>query len=95
MPYIKPEDKPSLDPEIEALAVKIKSVADKYGYPGAFAGLLNYSVTTLALKLMPARRYWAIALMSGVFHNIADEFYRRYGVPYEDEQIKANGDVYP
>jgi hypothetical protein len=94
MPYIKPEDKPSLDPQIAALAAAIQTVADKYGYPGAFAGLLNYSVTTLALKLMPARRYWAIALMTGVMENIKQEFYRRYAVKYEDEQIAGNGDVY-
>ena len=30
----------------------------------------------------------------GVFKNIADEFYRRYAVPYEDEKIAEHGDVY-
>lgn len=94
MPYIKQEDRPELDTEINALAEKIKKVHAKYGYDGAFAGLLNYSVTRLALLIIPARRYWTIALLTGVFKNIADEFYRRYGVPYEDEQIKGNGDVY-
>lgn len=94
MPYIKQEDRKELNPEISALAVKIKQIHTKYGYDGAFAGILNYSVTTLALKLIPARRYWAIALLTGVFKNIADEFYRKYGVPYEEEQIKTNGDVY-
>lgn len=29
-----------------------------------------------------------------VFRNFADEFYRRVGIPYEDENIAANGDVY-
>ncbi len=94
MPYIKPEDRPELDIHIDALAKQIEITAKKYGYDGAFAGLLNYSCTSLALKINPARRYWTIALLSGVFHNIADEFYRRYAVPYEDEQIKNNGDVY-
>ena len=94
MPYIKPEDRPEFDTEISALAEKIKTVAAKYAYDGAFAGLLNYVGTTLALKVIPARRYWAIALVSGVFHNMADEFYRRYAVPYEDEQVVNNGDVY-
>ena len=28
------------------------------------------------------------------FSNIADEFYRRFASPYEDEQITKNGDVY-
>jgi len=93
MPYIKPVDRTTLDQEIDALAKKIAAVAESYGYDGAFAGLLNYSCTRLALKVNPARRYWTIALITGVFKNIADEFYRRYGVPYEDEQAKANGDV--
>ncbi|MDP9036166.1 MAG: hypothetical protein M3O50_15305, partial [Myxococcota bacterium] len=38
-------------------------------------------------------RYGAIATVTGVFKNIADEFYRRVAVPYEDQQIAANGDV--
>lgn len=93
MPYIKQEDRAILDPLIVNLGNGIKAVAEKYGYPGAFAGLLNYSCTCLALSLV-TRRYWGIAIITGVFKNIADEFYRRYGVPYEDEQVKANGDVY-
>lgn len=94
MPYIMQEDRPDLDRHINELAAAITKTATKYGYDGAFAGLLNYSVTTLALKVSPARRYWSIALISGVFHNIADEFYRKFATPYEEEQIKRNGDVY-
>ncbi len=93
MPYIKQIDRPELDGEISALANKINLIAKKYNYAGAFAGLLNYSCTRLAMQVAPARRYWVVALITGVFKNIADEFYRRFGVPYEDEQIKANGDV--
>lgn len=51
-------------------------------------------MTRLILKVIPDRRYWTIALITGVVHNVLDEFYRRYGVPYEDEQIQKNGDVY-
>ena len=94
MPYIKQKDRPELDKHIDALAEALTKEAVSYGYDGAFAGLLNYSCTRLALKVNPARRYWTIALITGVFKNIADEFYRRYAVPYEDEQIKTNGDVY-
>ena len=50
--------------------------------------------TKLALQVIPVRRYWTIALVVGVFKNIADEFYRRYAVPYEDEKIAEHGDVY-
>ena len=94
MPYIAQKDRPALDKHIDALALEIEVIAKEYGYDGAFAGLLNYACTTLALKINPARRYWTIAMFSGVFHNIADEFYRKYVVPYEDEQIAKNGDVY-
>ena len=94
MPYIAQKDRPELDVHIDALAVAIKKIAASYGYDGAFAGLLNYSCTRLALKVIPARRYWAIALITGTLKNVADEFYRRFGVPYEDEQIQKSGDVY-
>ena len=94
MPYIAEKDRPELDRHIAALAAEIKDVAASYEHDGAFAGLLNYSCTKLALAVIPARRYWDIALVTGVFKNIADEFYRRYGIPYEDEQIAKNGDVY-
>ena len=94
MPYIALKDRPGLDTRIDLLAEQITDIAKSYGYDGAFAGLLNYSCTRLALKVIPARRYWAIAMVMGVFKNIADEFYRRFGVPYEDEQIQKNGDVY-
>ncbi len=94
MPYIPAKDRPRLDAHIDALAKELKAVAAEYGYDGAFAGLLNYACTTLALKVIPAKRYWAIALVTGVFKNIADEFYRRFAAPYEDIQIERNGDVY-
>lgn len=94
MPYISQKDRPRLDSAVETVANEIKSIAATYGYPGAFAGLLNYSMTRLIQKVIPERRYWTIALISGVIHNVLDEFYRRYGVPYEEEQIDKNGDVY-
>ena len=94
MPYIKQELRPRLDGHIEALASEIKKIAEEQGAPHAVAGLLNYSCTKLGLKVIPEKRYWAIALIAGVFRNIGDEFYRRYAAPYEDEQIQKNGDVY-
>ena len=94
MPYIKQEFRPRLDSHIEALAGEIKQIAKEQNDPHAFAGLLNYACTSLALKVIPEKRYWAIALVSGIFSNIGDEFYRRYATPYEDQQIEKNGDVY-
>jgi hypothetical protein len=66
-------------------------------YDAAFAGLLNYTCTCLALEIIRLRfgrlRYWLLALLTGTFKNIADEMYRRLGAPYEDRQLAINGDV--
>ena len=94
MPYIKQELRPRLDEHIEALASEIKKIAEEQNDQHAVTGLLNYSCTRLGLKVIPEKRYWAIALIAGVFRNIGDEFYRRHAAPYEDEQIQKNGDVY-
>ncbi|MBI5147591.1 MAG: hypothetical protein HZA37_00340 [Parcubacteria group bacterium] len=94
MPYIPQSNRDRLDPHIAKLAEEINGAAKEAGDEKAFAGLLNYACTRIALKTIPEKRYWAVALVSGVFKNIGDEFYRRFAAPYEDEQIKKNGDVY-
>lgn len=97
MPYITQQDRRPLDPLIDHLAQQIVTQAKAQHYDAAFAGLLNYVCTRLALKVIRLQfgtlRYWLIATVTGVFHNIADEFYRRLGVPYEDRQIAKNSDV--
>ena len=97
MPYILPKHRKELDNLIEQLADAVVSEAAEYADPGAFAGLLNYTCTCLALKVARRRcgqmRYWLIALLTGVFQNMADEFYRRVGAPYENRQMAKNGDV--
>jgi uncharacterized membrane-anchored protein len=99
MPYIAPQHRQELDPLIAALAARLVQEADKMNYDAAFAGLLNYTCTCLALKIVQLRfgrlRYWLLALLTGTFKNIADEMYRRLGAPYEDRQISLNGDVDP
>jgi hypothetical protein len=97
MPYIDRDARKKLDGSIDQLAEAINGLLkqdEKYDYDAAFAGVLNYACTSLALKVIPPRRYWVIATVSGVFKNIGDEFYRRYAVPYEEEQREKNGDVY-
>jgi hypothetical protein len=97
MPYISRKHRQTLDPLIDKLAWQIAQEAKDVGYDGAFAGLINYTCTRLALKVarqqFGAMRYWIIAILTGTFKNIADEFYRRIGVPYENQQIEKNGDV--
>jgi hypothetical protein len=97
MPYIAPKLRQELDPLIDALADRLAAQSEAAGYDAAFTGLLNYACTRLALVVVRRRfgrlRYWLIAALTGVFHNIATEFYRRLAVPYEDRQIKLSGDV--
>jgi len=94
VPYISGGAREELDPFIDDLADRIVRLAREEGGDAAFAGFLNYSCTKLALKVMPVRRYWSIATVIGVFRNVADEFYRRVGAPYEDEKRAEHGDVY-
>jgi len=97
MPYIAEELRPELDPLIDELAERLAAQAKAAGYDGAFTGLLNYACTRLALGVMRRRfgglRYWLIAALTGVFHNMATEFYRRLAIPYEDRQMAQSGDV--
>jgi len=97
MPYIAQKDREKLNPLIDQLAERIVGEVKEADYEGAFAGLLNYSCTRLALKVVRMRfgklRYGLIATVTGIFHNIADEFYRRLGAPYEEKQIQKSGDV--
>ncbi len=97
MPYIAPELRQELDPLIDLLAERLAAQAEAAGSDGAFTGLLNYACTRLALAVVRRRfgrlRYWLIAALTGVFHNLASEFYRRLAIPYEDRQIMLSGDV--
>ncbi len=97
MPYIAQKARDRFDPLIDALAERIVAEAKADGNDTAFAGLLNYSCTRLALQVVRLQfgkmRYGLIALVTGTFQNVAQEFYRRVGVPYEEKQIKKNGDV--
>lgn len=97
MPYISKKDREKIDSAIDELAERIVAQAKSQKEDTAFAGLLNYACTRLTLKVIRLRfgkmRYWIIAAVTGVFKNVADEFYRRLGIPYENKQIKKNGDV--
>ncbi|MDD3434416.1 MAG: hypothetical protein BWY48_00292 [Parcubacteria group bacterium ADurb.Bin305] len=97
MPYITSKSRQQLDLYIDQLADKIVEESKNENYDAAFAGLLNYSCTKLALQVIYKRfgklRYWLVAIVSGVFNNIGEEFYRRLAAPYENKQIQKNGDV--
>jgi hypothetical protein len=94
MPYLAPSVKDRLDPHLDALIAEIEKTAAEEEGDAAFAGLLNYACTRLAIGAMPERRYWAMATVVGALHNVADEFYRRVAVPYEEERRTQHGDVF-
>ena len=97
MPYISLNHRQALDPLIDKLALQIVREAQVLEYDAAFAGLLNYTCTRLALKTVRHRfgamRYWIIAILTGTFKNISDEFYRRIAAAYENRQMEKSGDV--
>ncbi|HEY5648563.1 MAG TPA: hypothetical protein VIU33_03625, partial [Nitrospiria bacterium] len=86
-----------LDPLIDQLAEQIAAESKAQESETAYAGALNYTCTRLALKVIRLRfgglRYGVIATVTGVFKNIADEFYRRLAVPYEEKKKAESGDV--
>ena len=97
MPYIKKEQRDKVDKYISALVEAINEVDSEVPLPERYlshAGILNYCITKLALGVIPVRKYWVIALKSGIFRNVADEYYRRFASVYEDHKIEENGDVY-
>jgi len=97
MPYIKQEHRARLDRPIRELADTMAEMAGESARETAVAGFLNYACTSLAIEVLRRRfgrvRYGHVALVTGVFKNVADEFYRRVGAPYEDRQIEKNGDL--
>jgi len=93
MPYIKPEQRELLDPVIDAVAEEIIAI-DRSSAESQWTGMMNYAVSRLAVKLLPARNYNSMSRMHGVLADVPMEWYRRMMAPYEDEKIAQNGDVY-
>lgn len=93
MPYIDLDQRVEIDPHIEKLAGEINYIVKHTKEPVTVAGLLNYAVTRLLLKTLPAKRYWAMALGIGTLICVIFEFYRRYVARYEDKAIQKNGDI--
>lgn len=60
------------------------------------AGELNYAITLLLKTywISSCRRYQDINDIVGACEGAKAEFYRRVAVPYEEEKIKQNGDVF-
>ncbi len=81
MPYIKQERRDNLR---------------QNGHDMESPGELNYLITRLALLYVEQRglSYQTINDIVGALEGAKQEFYRRVAVPYEQEAIARNGDVY-
>jgi len=87
MPYITQERRKLLDPNIEALQKHLSEL-------GGNEGDMNYVISRLiGSAFLNDTKYRMIARITGVLDNVKTEFYRRLGVPYENEAIEKNGDV--
>lgn len=82
------QDVRDLYPLVVKLADAIKGLDKKYGYFGAFAGELNYSITTVMLELIPDVRYWVAALTTGWQERLKYEFLSRAPVLLEIEYFR-------
>ena len=87
MPYIKPEQRPSIDKIVKELSEHIleHKVEEQ-------DGMVNYAVTKLIKEIYP-EKYFHYNRAMGVLSCIQSEFYRRDIAPYEDKKIAENGDV--
>jgi len=59
-------------------------------------GMLNYQITGLVSGYMNEKglSYQTINDVLGALEGAKQEFYRRIAVPYENEKLSTNGDVY-
>jgi hypothetical protein len=88
MPYIRPEDRPRFDNEIDALVEEVLVAGD------ITPGEVNYVMYTFLLRLFKAiPKYRTINIIDGALDDVGKELYRRHFGPYEDQAIKRNGDI--
>ena len=87
---------PILNEKIEKISEKIIGIATQSREPHlAWQGLFNYSMFALAIKItnrQKTRKF--LSLAAGVLEYLHKHFYETEMAPYEDEQIKKNGDVF-
>ncbi len=92
MPYIKEEDREDLDEHIAAIA----SIISGEKYEASRAGLLNYAFSSIIGDILKVEglTYNRANSYIGALECAKMEIYRRVIAPYEDEKMKANGDVF-
>ena len=88
MPYIKEEDRPVYDININNLCDLLSKIPQE-----AKSGHLNYIITKLIKGTNP-KRYNDYNSLIGMLECCKLELYRRKIALYEDIKIEENGDVY-
>ena len=94
MPYIKQEQRTLLDPLIDPLAEQVLELASHSTQDQTKDGAFNYCITRLALKLFGKKGYSQFVRVAGNLEEAKAEYRRRVVVPYEDDKLSENGDVY-
>jgi hypothetical protein len=109
MPYIKEENRLSLDDCIDHMVICLKNSSFRASFDPdktnhlkeelnnedflAIVGDINYVFSRVLSGVMGDVSYSKIAMITGVLENIKQEFYRRVAEPYEDKKIVENGDI--
>lgn len=84
MPYIAEYRRGQLDPWIQILAERFKSVGD-----------MNYSITRLiCLSIPPRPNYAQLSAARAVLMDVYDEFTRQVLDPYENTKQREHGGVH-
>ncbi len=92
MPYITQDKREVLDPVIEELIQTFRGLQSDDPEDNTQANL-NYVLSRL-LDKMYTSNYQELNNAVGMLMCTALEYYRRIGVPYEDQKAFENGDVY-
>ena len=109
MPYIKEENRETLDQCIHNMVHCLKSnipndnIKNSWSDPQNrnlsnqellhICGDINYCFSRILGQLAGDVSYPKIAIITGVLENIKQEYYRRVASKYEDQKIVSNGDI--
>lgn len=95
MPYIHPDKRSVLDPEIDSLFRALGDL-DFDDENNNTEGNINYIITRLLMLVYGDKegtRYSHINDAMGVLACVQAEFYRKIAAPYEDLKEEENGEV--
>lgn len=89
MPYIHQDRRLTINLDVQ----EVINTLEELGYK---KGDLNYVITKLVQYYVKyhGKRYDTLSDVTGVLNDVKTEFERRVVVPYEDNKIIENGDVY-